>query len=101
LSSFGCVEIYIGNISSLVGIEIKVYCVVYSEAVEIPCHKFSTSDFFVVVIFLHAIWIPGILALCFPVYIDITDGDCGTVLRHLLSSKEPSCFKFPELDDTA
>jgi hypothetical protein len=50
MSSFGCVEIYTDDISSLVWIEIEVYCIVHSKAVEMPCHKFSTSNSFVVVL---------------------------------------------------
>ena len=52
-----------------------MYCILHFKAVEFPCHKFSSSRSFVVL--LRVIRIPDILASPFPVYFDITDGDCG------------------------
>jgi hypothetical protein len=75
MSDFGYVEICIGNKSSLVWMDIKIRCILQLKAAEFPRHKFSTCSS-LLLLFLHVIWIPGILAFPFPVYIDITDGDC-------------------------
>ena len=47
--------------------ENEIYSILRLKAVEFPCHKFSTSSSYVVV-FLHVIYIPDILAFPFPVY---------------------------------
>ena len=43
-------EIYIGNKSSLIRMDFKIYCILHFKAFEFPCHKFSTSSSFVVVL---------------------------------------------------
>ena len=44
LSSFGCVEIYTGNKSSMVWIAFKIYWILHLKSVEFPFYKFSTSS---------------------------------------------------------